>query len=75
MNEIVNIITYVIRAVQVIAVSWAGLKLAIYGTAYMRKNSQKVEEAKDGMKNVVAGLVVVLGCQAIVEFLKNGMNF
>lgn len=75
MNEIVNIITYVIRAVQVIAVSWAALKLSIYGTAYMRKNSQKVEEAKDGMKNVVAGLVVVLGCQAIVEFLKNGMNF
>ncbi|EQK39991.1 MAG: hypothetical protein ACRCW0_04930 [Clostridium sp.] len=75
MTQIVNIITYCIKAVQVIAIAWAGFKLCVYGTAYMRKNAQKVEEAKDGMKNVVGGLVVVLGCQAIVQFLKNGMNF
>jgi hypothetical protein len=75
MNEIVNIISYGIRAIQVIAVAWAGFKLALYGTAYMKKNTQKVEEAKDGMKNVIIGLVIVLGCEAIVQFLKNGMNF
>lgn len=75
MNQILNIISYGIRAVQLVAISWAGFKLGIYGLAFMKKNAQKVEEAKDGIKNVVAGLVIVLGCEAIVQFLKNGMNF
>lgn len=75
MSQIVNIITYMVRAVQTIGVSWAIFKLCVYGTAYMKKNIQKVEEAKDGMKNVVCGLVVLLGCEAIVQFLKAGMNF
>ncbi|WP_270670714.1 hypothetical protein [Paraclostridium bifermentans] len=75
MTQIVNIITYLIRGIQLVGIAWAGLKLGLYGVAYMKKNSSKVEEAKDGMQNVVIGLAVVLGCEAIVQFLKTGMNF
>ncbi|WP_195336920.1 hypothetical protein [Paraclostridium bifermentans] len=75
MTQIVNIITYLIRGIQLVGIAWAGLKLGLYGVAYMKKNSTKVEEAKDGMQNVVIGLAVVLGCEAIVQFLKTGMNF
>ncbi|MDO7204241.1 hypothetical protein Q5M85_08925 [Paraclostridium bifermentans] len=75
MTQIVNIITYLIRGIQLVGIAWAGLKLGLYGVAYMKKNSTKVEEAKDGMQNVVIRLAVVLGCEAIVQFLKTGMNF
>ncbi|MFS0882737.1 hypothetical protein [Metabacillus niabensis] len=74
-ENIVTIMTYVITAVQTVAAGYAALKLSIYGVAFMKKNMQKVEEAKDGMKNVAIGLVIVLGCQAAVTFLKNGIGF
>ncbi|MGP9043212.1 hypothetical protein [Cytobacillus kochii] len=74
-QQVIQILVYIIRAVQLVALSYAALKLSIYGVGYMKKNMQKVEEAKDGMKNVAIGLVVVLGCQAFVKFLDNGISF
>ncbi len=75
MEQLIEIITYCIRAVQGVGGSYAAFKLSIYGIAYMKKNMQKVEEAKDGMKNVGIGLAVVLGCEAGITFLKSGLVF
>ncbi|MCE4051680.1 pilin [Bacillus sp. Au-Bac7] len=74
-QSIIDIGIFIIRALQAVAGTFAGVKLAIYGIGYMRKNQQKIEEAKEGMKNVGIGLVVVMGCQALVMFLQNNVSF
>ncbi|MBC1481554.1 hypothetical protein HCJ52_13855 [Listeria sp. FSL L7-1485] len=63
-----------IRIVQGVAGSYAALKLAIYGIAYMRKNQQKVEEAKEGMMNVFIGLAIVFLCEVIINIVKGAIQ-
>ncbi|EAC4365530.1 hypothetical protein ACKW0K_000025 [Listeria monocytogenes] len=63
-----------IRIVQGVAGAYAALKLAIYGIAYMRKNQQKVEEAKEGIMNVFIGLAIVLLCEVIIGVIKGAIG-
>ncbi|EAC8103063.1 hypothetical protein F6Y08_14265 [Listeria monocytogenes] len=63
-----------IRIVQGLSGAYAALKLAIYGIAYMRKNQQKVEEAKEGMVNVFIGLAVVILCEVIIGVVKGAIG-
>ncbi|EAC5024890.1 hypothetical protein AM614_14960 [Listeria monocytogenes] len=63
-----------IRIVQGVAGTYAALKLAIYGVAYMRKNQQKVEEAKEGIMNVFIGLAIVLLCEVIIGVIKGAIG-
>ncbi|MBC1478900.1 hypothetical protein IA823_12690 [Listeria welshimeri] len=63
-----------IRIVQGLSGAYAALKLSIYGLAYMRKNQQKVEEAKEGMMNVFIGMAVVLLCEVIVNVVKGAIG-
>lgn len=49
---------------------FAAFKLGVYGIAYMTKNTRKVEEAQDGMKNVGIGLLVALSCEQIIQWLQ-----
>ncbi|MEK4692423.1 hypothetical protein [Bacillus sp. FSL W8-1202] len=74
-DNIVSMITFIIRAVQVIAGAYAAYKLSLYAIGYMSKNQHKIEEAKGGMKNVVVGLFVVGGCEAIVKWIQQGSGF
>lgn len=71
MDKIVALIVGGMRLVQTAGGAYAALKLSLYGIAYMRKNQQKVEEAKDGMKNVVIGLCVVILAEVGVQIVKN----
>ncbi|KYC73026.1 hypothetical protein B4092_4994 [Bacillus licheniformis] len=41
----------------------------------MTKNQRKIEEAKDGMKNVAIGVIVVAACEAAVQWLQKGIHF
>ncbi|MBC2137515.1 hypothetical protein HCA93_14565 [Listeria innocua] len=63
-----------IRIVQGGAGAYAALKLSIYGIAYMRKNQQKVEEAKEGIMNVFIGLAIVLLCEVIIGVIKGAIG-
>ncbi|QAT68056.1 hypothetical protein EQZ20_24600 (plasmid) [Bacillus glycinifermentans] len=74
-NDVVSLITYLIRAVQAIAGSYAALKLSTYAIGYMTKNHQRIEEAKGGMKNVAIGIIIVAGCEAIIQWLQKGIHF
>lgn len=74
-DTVVQLIVYVIQAIQAVAGSYAGLKLVIYGVGYMRKNPQKIEEAKEGIKNVGIGFAIVMGGQGIVTWLQAGLGF
>jgi hypothetical protein len=38
--------------------------------AHMEKNPQKVEQARDGLKNVAIGLLITIAAAAIVSWLK-----
>ncbi|UHP11684.1 hypothetical protein LAX80_014115 (plasmid) [Listeria marthii] len=62
-----------IRIIQSLAGAYAGLKLALYGIAYMRKNQQKVEEAKEGIMNVFIGLAIVILCEVITGVVKGAI--
>ncbi|MBC1212449.1 hypothetical protein [Listeria booriae] len=71
MEKLVALIVGAMRIVQTIGGTYAAFKLSLYGIAYMRKNQQKVEEAKDGMKNVAVGLCIVILAEVIVQVIKN----
>lgn len=75
MEAITAMFTYLIYAIQGIAGLYATFKLSVYGIAYMRKNTQKVEEAKEGLKNVVIGLAICLAGFPITDWLKSGFTF
>lgn len=49
---------------------YATLKFIMMGIGHMEKNPQKVEAARDGMKNIVIGFGVCLGAYAITSWLK-----
>ncbi|AMK74793.1 MULTISPECIES: hypothetical protein [Bacillaceae] len=74
-DNIVDMLTYLIRAIQVVVGAYAALKLGIYAYGFMSKNQHKTEEAKGGMKNVIIGLAVVAGCEPIVKWIQNGIGF
>ncbi|KDN91401.1 hypothetical protein MF621_004160 (plasmid) [Bacillus velezensis] len=74
-DNIIHMIVYIVRAIQLAAGAFAAYKLALYAIGYMTKNPQKVEEAKGGMKNVVVGLFVVGGCEGIVKWIQQGAGF
>ncbi|MES5398142.1 hypothetical protein ABU952_18770 [Bacillus amyloliquefaciens] len=74
-ENIVSMITFIIRAVQIIVGAYAALKLCIYAYGFMSKNQHKTEEAKGGMKNVIAGLFIVGGCEVIVKWIQQGTGF
>ncbi|EAE5923278.1 hypothetical protein CRD70_14045 [Listeria monocytogenes] len=63
-----------IRIVQGLAGAYAALKLSLYGIAYMRKNQQKVEEAKEGIMNVFIGLAIVILCEVITGIVKGAIG-
>ena len=74
-QQVIDIGIFVIKAIQAVAGTFASVKLGIYGFGYMKKNQQKIEEAKDGMKNVGIGLIIVMACQALVMFLQSNVSF
>lgn len=74
-HSIVTIFVLGLRAVQAVAGSYAAFKTGVYGIGYMKKNQNKIEEAKDGIKNVGIGLGVVMGCQAGIQWLQNTLHF
>ncbi|OJG77538.1 hypothetical protein RV10_GL002372 [Enterococcus pallens] len=45
--------------------------LAIMGYHFMTKNRQKLDEAQDGVKNIVIGIFVVIGAEMIITWLKS----
>ncbi|MCY7967816.1 hypothetical protein MOB49_12010 [Bacillus haynesii] len=74
-QDIIKLITYGIRFVQGVAGAYAAFKIGAYAIGYMSKNQRKIEEAKDGMKNVAIGVVIVAGCEAAVQWLQKGIHF
>ncbi|WP_203664162.1 hypothetical protein [Lacticaseibacillus sp. 53-4] len=70
MDRIIQALQFISAAVGTIAGSYAVVKLGLYGIAYMTKNRQKVEEAKDGLTNVAIGLFIAISAGAIVAWLK-----
>lgn len=74
-ESVVGIFVFLLKAVQLVAGAYAGFKLATYGIGYMTKNHQKINEAKDGMKNVAVGIAIVAGAQVAVSWLQGNLGF
>lgn len=70
MDKILSVINFLIRGVQMLAGGYATFKLGYYAIGFMTKNTRKVEEAQDGMKNVGIGLLVALSCEQIIQWLQ-----
>lgn len=70
MSKIVTILQYLITAAGTISGSYATLKLIVYGMAHMEKNPQKVEQARDGLKNVAIGIGITISAAVIVAWLQ-----
>ncbi|MFT9116815.1 MAG: hypothetical protein ABF586_13150 [Sporolactobacillus sp.] len=73
--NLISIFTTILNVITGVAGTYAAVKLAIYAIGYMQKNPQKIQEAKDGMLNVVIGLIICIGAQAIVQWLKGNLHF
>lgn len=74
MGKITALFISALRLVQGVAGSFAAFKLSIYAIGYMKKNPQKIEEAKDGMKNVAIGLAIVILAETIINVLKSAIQ-
>lgn len=70
MSKVTTILQYIITAIGTLSGLYATVKLGIYGMAHMEKNPQKVEQARDGLKNVAIGLLITIAAAAIVSWLK-----
>lgn len=70
MSKIISILKYLIAAAGTISGSYATLKLIMYGMSHMEKNPQKVEQARDGLKNVAIGIGIAISAAAIVAWLQ-----
>jgi predicted tellurium resistance membrane protein TerC len=70
MDFIIQKLEFVLRAIQGGAGAYAAVMLALMGFHFMTKNRQKIEEAKDGVKYIVIGIIVVIGAQLIVNWVK-----
>ncbi len=57
-------------AATLFAGGYATFKFILMGIGHMEKNPQKVEAARDGMKNIVVGLGIALLAFAITAWLK-----
>ena len=66
-----DFITGKLEFIQAIAGSYAAVMLALMGYHFMTKNRQKLDEAQDGVKNIVIGIFIVIGAQMIVTWLKS----
>lgn len=71
MDFITSKLEFILRGIQAIAGSYAAVMLAIMGYHFMTKNRQKLDEAQDGVKNIVIGIFIVVGAQMIVNWIKN----
>ncbi|MBC2137676.1 hypothetical protein HCA93_15435 [Listeria innocua] len=74
MAKLTTLFIALIRIVQGLGGTYAALKLSLYGIAYMRKNQQKVEEAKEGIMNIFIGLAIVILCEVIVNIVKGAIG-
>lgn len=70
MDFITQKLEFLLRAIQTIAGGYAAVMLAMMGYHFMTKNRQKIDEAQDGVKNIVIGIFIVVGAQMIVAWIK-----
>ena len=70
MEFVIGKLEFILRGIQAIAGSYAAVMLAIMGYHFMTKNRQKLDEAQDGVKNIIIGIFIVVGSQMIVTWLK-----
>ncbi|BAK95372.1 hypothetical protein [Tetragenococcus halophilus] len=70
MDYVIEKLEFILRAVQGVAGVYAAVMLAVMGYHYMTKNRQKLDEAQDGIKNVVIGFMIVVGAEAIIQWLQ-----
>ncbi|MCF1585727.1 hypothetical protein LQF61_10975 [Tetragenococcus koreensis] len=70
MDYVIEKFEFILRAVQGVAGVYAAVMLAVMGYHYMTKNRQKLDEAQDGIKNVVVGFMIVVGAEAIIQWLQ-----
>lgn len=70
MDFITQKLEFLLRAIQTFAGGYAAVMLAMMGYHFMTKNRQKIDEAQDGVKNIVIGIFIVVGAQMIVAWIK-----
>lgn len=70
MEYFLSKIGVIMRFVQGIAGGYAALMLSSMGIFMMTKNRQKLEEAQEGTKWIIVGLLVCLGAEMIIQFFK-----
>ncbi|GMG66719.1 hypothetical protein [Tetragenococcus halophilus] len=70
MDYVIEKLEFILRAVQGVAGVYGAVMLAVMGYHYMTKNRQKLDEAQDGIKNVVIGFMIVVGAEAIIQWLQ-----
>ncbi|MEB8418999.1 hypothetical protein NGG16_16310 [Enterococcus casseliflavus] len=70
MNFIVQKLEFILHGIQTLAGGYAAIMLGLMGYHFMTKNRQKIEEAQDGVKNIIIGIFVVIGAQLIVNWIK-----
>ncbi|EOH86313.1 hypothetical protein [Enterococcus pallens] len=71
MDFVTQKLEFILRGIQTVAGSYASVMLAIMGYHFMTKNRQKLDEAQDGVKNIVIGIFVVIGAEMIITWLKS----
>lgn len=71
MDFITGKLEFILRGIQAVAGSYAAVMMAIMGYHFMTKNRQKLDEAQDGVKNIIIGIFIVVGAQMIVTWLKS----
>lgn len=70
MEFILSKISVIMRFAQGLSGGYAALMLCQMGFYYMTKNRQKLEEAQDGIKNIIIGLLICGGAEMIIQFFK-----
>lgn len=71
LDKIMAGVTALTTAATTFSGGYAALKFVLMGIGHMEKNPQKVEAARDGMKNIVIGFMVCLAALMIVSWLKS----
>lgn len=70
MEYLISKIDVILRLVQGVSGAYGGLMLSMMGFYYMTKNRQKLEEAQDGIKNIIIGFLICGGSTVIIEFFR-----
>lgn len=73
MEEVLNVVLNIVRAVQLIGGGIAAIFLCITGMQFMIGGRNNIEGGKSRLIFTVIGLLLVVGCEVLATWLKTMM--